>query len=216
MRGVVELAAAAHVADDGRPGLDADARATEPQPLAERRAPHLLGGFQQCKRARDRAPRVVLQRERRIEDRVDRIADDLVDHAAVVGDDACRDVEIGVEQRDEIGGFRALGHAGEAFDVGEQRGDLAHLAAQAQRGGIGGDAAHHLGRQMLFEAEAQQPGAPLVACKANKRGQGKRDDRDGGRADRIHQHGKAGNGRNRRGSPGETDEHREQRRHGWP
>ena len=101
---------------------------------------------------------------------MDRIADDLVDHAAVVGDDARRDVEIGVEQRDQIGGFGALGHAGEALDVGEQRGDLAHLAAQAQRGGIGGDPAHHLRRQMLLEAEAQQPGAPLVAHEAHQRG----------------------------------------------
>ena len=100
---------------------------------------------------------------------MDRIADDLVDHAAVVGHDARRDIEIGIEQRHQIGRFGALGHAGEAFDVGEQRGDLAHLAAQAQCAGIGGDAAHHLGRQVLLEAGAQQPCPPFVAHKPHQR-----------------------------------------------
>ena len=55
-------------------------------PSGERRT--LFGGIEQRKRAGDGLLRMVFQRERRIEDRVDRIADDLVDHAAAVGDDA--------------------------------------------------------------------------------------------------------------------------------
>ena len=69
-----------------------------------------------------------------------------------------------------------------------RRGDFTHLTAQAQCGGIGGDATHHLRGKMLFEAEAQQTCAPFITCKASNCRQGEGYDGNDGWTGRVQEH----------------------------
>ena len=65
--------------------------------------PHLF-------RAVDRALRVALEIERRIEKRMDGIADDLVDHAAMLHHDRGHALDVLVEHGDELLGTCAMRH----------------------------------------------------------------------------------------------------------
>ena len=129
----------------------------------------------------------------------------------MVGDDARRDVEIGVEQRDQIGRFGALGHAGEALDVGEQRGDLAHLAAQAQRRRD----RRRCGAPPRAPGAARSSGAAAVRATRRARSAPASPRR---RRARAMNGGPAGSissrrrhRRDRGGGPGQADQHRERR-----
>ena len=137
---------------------------------------------------------------------MDRVADDLVDHAAMVGDDAGRCLEVSIQQRNQIGRLGALRHAGEALDVGEQDGDLAQLSAQSHGAGVGHDAAHHFGREMLLETEPQHARMPLVQRETGESGHDEADKRQRGRADRIDQQAIAGRGGDGGTAPGEADQ----------
>lgn len=64
---------------------------------------------------------------------------ELVNHAAVIDDDLRHAFEIFVEHSDQRLRLRAMRHRGEAFDVGEQRGELTPLATQFEHGRAGGN-----------------------------------------------------------------------------
>ena len=103
---------------------------------------------------------MIIEIERRIEERVNGIADDLVDHPAMLHDNGRHPFNVFVEHGDQLFGTRAMRHRGEILDVGEQRGDLALLAAQFQEARILGDSFHNRRRQMLLEAAADVGFAP--------------------------------------------------------
>ena len=154
------------------------------------------------------------QLERRVVDRMDGVADDLVDHAAMIRNDPCRDVEIHVEQRHQIGGLGALGHAGETLDVGEQSGDLAHLAAQAQS--APGSAAMRRttsGARCCSKLRRSSARAPLVACEPCHRRGREREDRDHGWAAGSISHSDAGTAANAAAVQTRQAQQRQRRRH---
>src|SRR5262249_56389181 len=67
----------------------------------------------------DGASRVILKVDWRIEQRVPRVADDFVDHAAMLYHDSRHALEILVEDGNELLGIGAVRHRGEAIDIGE-------------------------------------------------------------------------------------------------
>ena len=111
----------------------------------------------------DGVARMVGQIERGIEDRVQAIAHNFLDHAAVLDHDVGEAVEVAVEQANERARVHPLGHGREALDVREQRGDLAHLALEPQKLGLRDQPAHDLGCQMLLEPPAHGRLASLAA-----------------------------------------------------
>jgi hypothetical protein len=127
------------------------------------------------------------QLERCIEDRVHRIADDLIDHAAASGNDAGDEIEIRIEKRNEVAGIRPLAHCGKALDVGEHRGDVAKLALQPQPFRLGSDPADNLRHEVLLEARTQQARAPLLLCESCVRRSGKGQQHNRRRSRRIGQ-----------------------------
>ena len=63
--------------------------------------------------------------QRGIEERMNGIADDLVDHAAMLHDDGRHPLDVLVEYGDQLFGTGTVRHRGKVLDVGEQRGDFA-------------------------------------------------------------------------------------------
>ena len=88
------------------------------------------------------------------------IADDLVDHPAMLHHDGRHPFDVFVEHGDQLFGTRTMRHRGEILDVGEQRGDLALFAAQLQQARILGDSFHNRRSQMLLETAADAGFAP--------------------------------------------------------
>ena len=89
--------------------------------------------------------------ERRVEERMHRVADQLVDHAAMLDDDGRDAFEVAVQDRHQLLRSKPIGHRREPFDVGEQRGDLPPLAGKLQDVRVGDDQFHHLRRKVLRE-----------------------------------------------------------------
>ena len=130
---VLEEAAAAEIADDRRPGVNADPRRSQgnsalvPEP-AELARERIKG-----ERAHDRARRMIGLLARRPEQHVQRVADDLCDRAVMGEDDLSHPGEVIVQKRLEHLGIERLDEGGEAGDVGEERRDLATLSAKIDR-----------------------------------------------------------------------------------
>ena len=70
--------------------------------------------------------------DRRAENGEDRVADELVDGAAVRDDDLCHVPEVVVEDLHDAGGIATLGEARVAAQIGHEDGDLALVAAEPQ------------------------------------------------------------------------------------
>ncbi len=94
----------------------------------------------QVERRPDRALRVVLARHRRAPDRHDRVADELLDRAAVALDDVARQVEVAGQELPRLLRVAALGERREADQVGEQD---RHEAALGDRGSGGRQSGAH-------------------------------------------------------------------------
>ena len=81
----------------------------------------------QVERGADGALGVVLVRDRRAPDGHDRVADELLDRAAVAVDDLLAVLEVARQELAHVLGVAALGERREADEVGEQDGDQATL-----------------------------------------------------------------------------------------
>ena len=92
-----------------------------------RREPMLPTEVDQVERGADRALGVVLVRDRRAPDRHDRVADELLDRAAVAADDVRAQVEVAGERLADVFRVALLGERREADEIGEQDGDQAPL-----------------------------------------------------------------------------------------
>ena len=105
--------------DGGLSGQDAD-------PCLDGRAqrPH---GFDEVERGTDRPPGIVLERDRCAPDGHHRVADELLDDAAVGVDDGARHVEVAGQDLADLLRVALLGERGEADEVGEQDRDVAAL-----------------------------------------------------------------------------------------
>ena len=112
--------------------------------------------------------------ERHVEEHMHGVADELVDHAAMREPDAHDAFEIAVERGDQRFRLGAADHAGKTLDVGEQRGDLAPLAAEFWLILVGDDALDHLRREVALEPRRAAPcarrlaEAPITAAAAAK------------------------------------------------
>ena len=135
---------------------------------------------------------VVRQIERCVEEGVQRIADDLVHHAAVTHDDAGDRVDIAVENGDGRFGAHPFGERQEPLDIGKQSGDHASVACKPDLLWIFDDAADDFRRQM--ERKPSFDGEPL-AIGAGELGEARAlesDQCDEHRDKRIAQEGKPG------------------------
>ena len=81
-----------------------------------------------CQRRQNRAPRMILVRQRRAEQRHEAIAEELIDRALVAVHLGQRRFEERTEDRVHALGTRALGHLGRIGDVAEQHRDRLALA----------------------------------------------------------------------------------------
>ena len=88
----------------------------------------------QLERGADRALGVVLVRDRRAPDGHDRVADELLDRAAVALDDLAREVEVARQRVADVLRVALLGERREADEVGEQ--DADELALRAALAGV--------------------------------------------------------------------------------
>ena len=87
--------------------------------------PERADGVDEVERGADGALGVVLVRGRRAPDRHDRVADELLDRAAVAVDHLARQVEVARQGLADVLGVALLGERREADEVGEQDGDQA-------------------------------------------------------------------------------------------
>jgi len=117
---------------------------------------HLLELRRAGERRLDRAARMGGIVHRRAEHRDDRVADVLVDEAALRLDDVGHRRQVAVHHLHELVRGQPLGQRGEARDVGEENGDLALLAAQLWRGLSRHQPVDHRGREVELEAAPQQ------------------------------------------------------------
>ena len=114
-----ELRAVAHGSHDDEAGVDADVHQQRGE-IGTSRCP-LVEGRVHLDRSEGGALGLVLVRDRRAEDRADRVADELLHVAVVLADDGR---ELGHRLfHDRVRFFRIelLGHRGEARHVGEER-----------------------------------------------------------------------------------------------
>ena len=89
--------------------------------------PRALHGVDEVEARADRALGVVLVRDRGAPQGHDRVADELLDAAAVALDDVGRELEVGRQELPDRLGVPALGQRREADEVGEQHRDQASL-----------------------------------------------------------------------------------------
>ena len=85
---------------------------------------------------------------RRAEEHMNRVADDFCDRSFMREDDVGHRAEIFVEHLAQHRGVETFDEGREAGDVGEQRRDLAALAAEIERRGIAGEARGEIGREI--------------------------------------------------------------------
>ena len=95
--------------------------------------------------------------DRCIEQRMNGISNDLVDHSAVSHDDGRDTLNVSVENRDQLLWFGAMRHGGKALDVSEKGRYLTSLAAQLEDRRFLRNPANDRRRKMLFEP-ASNPG----------------------------------------------------------
>ncbi|MNJ62187.1 hypothetical protein D3C77_580170 [compost metagenome] len=93
-----------------------------------------------------------------------RVADELVDGAAVLEGDLRHLVEVGVEDVGQRLGFQFLGQFGEALDVGEEHGEFFALGFQAHAALAVEDRLPQLGRQVFGQAVRQSRGLLLFTA----------------------------------------------------
>ena len=112
-----------------------------------------------------------IDREGRVPERHDRVADVFVDRAAILLDDHGHRREVAAEQRGEAlrVALVALGERREATDVAEQNRELAALAAQLQGARAGGQPVDHHRRQIAAERVADGAAPCLLAHVARHR-----------------------------------------------
>ena len=112
----------------------------------------------------DRALAVVAMGDRRAEERHHRIADMLVDGAAIARDDRFRPGIEGLDQAAQILGIEPRGQRGEAAEIGEQDGDLAAFARGLRRRAGAGllGRRRRLGLGLGFAAAAAEAFAGLI------------------------------------------------------
>ena len=118
-RGVADAAFAAEIADDRLAVMQADAGAADHRPV-EVAVAELTGEIQHFQGRREGIPAVIGPGDRCAPEGDDRVADELVDGAAVVEDDVAHAVEIGVEERGGLLRRDDMAEAGESLDIGEQ------------------------------------------------------------------------------------------------
>ena len=120
----------------------------------------------------DRALRVVLVRDRRAEEREDRVAHQPGERSLVAVDRRDEPLERAVHDLGPVLGVQGLGHRGRALDVAEQHGDDASLAlhGSARAGGL------ELGEQLLGQEGVERvpvggedPGASRTRCRTGRR-----------------------------------------------
>ena len=103
---------------------------------------------------------VILKVEWCVEKSMHAVADDLVDHAAMLDHNVGYALEIVVERCDQLLGTGAMHRSGETLDVREQRCHLTPLATQLDQVRLFDDAADDRRREMLFEPMVKQRFAP--------------------------------------------------------
>jgi hypothetical protein len=107
-------------------GVDADVQRQPCRVVAESLAdPCELA--MHLERDEERAVRIVLVRDRRAEEREERVACELLDEAVIAADDAREAADDGVDHLEELLRVEAVGEGGEAGDVREERRDQAPL-----------------------------------------------------------------------------------------
>ena len=128
---------------DAGPGLD--------------RRPERADRVDELERGPDGALGVVLVGGRRAPHGHDRVADELLDRAAVAADDVARQVEVAGQQLAGVLGVAALGERREADEVGEQDRDEAALGDRAcvRRGRPAARRSRRRGRQRLGALAAE-------------------------------------------------------------
>ena len=89
--------------------------------------PERADGVDQVERGANRPFGVVLPGDRRAPDGHHRVADELLDRAAVALDDLARQVEVAGQELADLLGVALLGERREADEVGEQDGDVTAL-----------------------------------------------------------------------------------------
>ncbi len=156
MRRVVELRREAHVADHHLSLLDADPRPAQREAARQLLAAMALGPARDGERAGDRLVGMISQVQRRIEHRMHRVADELVDHAAMRDDDPRHAFEVAVQQADQLLGARACRKRRKALDVREQGGDPSTFAVELEALRRGDDPRHDAGSEMLLESATQR------------------------------------------------------------
>src|SRR5262249_20785880 len=119
MRRVVEFGSDPHIADDGLPGLNSDARASKFHRRRRGTASKSFGPRAYGDRTVDSAARVTPKVVRPMNQGVYRAPDVFVDHAAVLYHDSRHALEILVEDGNEFLGTGAVRHRGEVVDIGE-------------------------------------------------------------------------------------------------
>ncbi len=134
---LAEVQAHAGLADRWNP-----VRRIAPEVLA--RQPHGIGGA-------SGVPAVVGARNRRAPEGDDRVADELVDHPAMIEHHRAQHVEIAIEQRRHHLGRHCMRKLGEAFEIAEQCKDLALLAMQREQFGLGDDLLGDVARQVFAQ-----------------------------------------------------------------
>ena len=156
MRCVVELAAKAHFAENGGPGFNADTCPAEIDRRKRGAPAHLLRQRSNFACTNDRDVDMAFQIFRRVEERVNRVPNHLVDHAAVPLDHPVHLRKIGIEKPDQCLRIDPSGESGKPFDIGEERGDLPRLSGHAHLRSIKIPVDHAF-RQILSEAGARPP-----------------------------------------------------------
>ena len=134
-----------------RPTVHADARLDRRQAARTQ-----LGGDSVADRQRRHCgircgAAVVGRRRRRAEDRHDRVADELVDDAALRQHRCAHAREVVVEERHQLLRLGPFRQRREALQVGEEQRDVARLAAEAQCRRIPQHLGEHFGRQVAAE-----------------------------------------------------------------
>ena len=82
------------------------------------------------------------------EQHVERVADDLCHCAIVSKHDVGHAGEVFIEQRAQHFRFKRLDECSETCDVGKQRGDLAALTSEIERGGVAGKLLRQIRRKL--------------------------------------------------------------------
>src|SRR5215471_2167136 len=132
-----------------------------------------------------------------------RIPYDLVDQTFVLHDYASDPVEIPIKHLNELFGRCPICHCGEAFYIGEQRGDEPLFALQTKRVRLFSNSAYYGWGQMLLEALADLRCAAADIASDEQGGQCKTCGPGKRHFDRVNENEKKHAGTNRERNPGQ-------------